>query len=65
MGSPAYQLKTTTLDLSSYKVLAKFNKTLVAKVLNRLREANKALAKLVHSAVQGTSAGCDLELAPP
>ena len=40
-------------------------KTLVAKVIARLRGANKALAKLGQPAVRGISAGCDLELAPP
>lgn len=59
------EINSAALDLSSDEVLDRFNKTLIAKVLSRLREANKALAKLGQSAVQGSSAGCDLELAPP
>jgi len=59
------EINSAALDLSSDEVLERFNKTLIAKVLSRLREANKALAKLGQSAVQGSSAGCDLELAPP
>jgi len=59
------EINSAALDLSSDELLERFNKTLIAKVLSRLREANKALAKLGQSAVLGSSAGCDLELAPP
>ncbi len=59
------EINSAALDLSSDEVLERFNKTLIAKVIARLRSANKALAKLGPSAVQGRSAGCDLELAPP
>ena len=59
------EINSAALDLCSDEVLERFNKTLVAKVLARLREANKALAKFGQSAVQGSSAGCDLELTPP
>jgi eukaryotic-like serine/threonine-protein kinase len=59
------EINSAALDLSSDEVLDRFNKTLVAKVIARLRGANKALAKLGQSAVQGRSTGVDLELAPP
>lgn len=59
------EINSAALDLSSDEVLERFNKTLMLKVIGRLREANKALAKLGQSAVSGRSAGCDLELAPP
>jgi len=59
------EINSSALDLSSDEVLERFNKTLVAKVIARLRGANKALGKLGPSAVQGRTAACDLELAPP
>lgn len=59
------EINSAALDLSSEEVLERFNKTLIAKVIGRLREANQALAKLGQSAVQGRGLGIDLELAPP
>ncbi len=59
------EINSAALDLSSDEVLDRFNKTLIAKVITRLRGANKALAKLGMPAVRGSSAACDLELAPP
>jgi serine/threonine protein kinase len=59
------EINSSALELSSDEVQERFQKTLVTKVLARLRGANKALAKLGQSAVQGSSAACDLELAPP
>ena len=59
------EINSAALDLGSDEVLERFHKTLVAKVIARLRGANKALAKLGQPAVRGISAGCDLELAPP
>lgn len=60
------EINSSALDLSSDEVLERFHKTLTAKVLARMREANKALAKLGMSAVQGSGGGSiDLELAPP
>ena len=46
-------------------MLERFRKALIAKVLSRLRGANKALAKSGLPAVQGRGQACDLELAPP
>ena len=46
-------------------MLERFNKALTAKVLARLREANKALTKSAPPAVQGSGGSkIDLELAP-
>ena len=59
------EINSAALDLSSDEVLDRFNKTLITKVIARLRSANKALAKLGMPAVRGNSAACDLELAPP
>ena len=59
------EINSAALDLSSDEVLDRFNKTLITKVIARLRGANKALAKLGMPAVRGSSAACDLELAPP
>ena len=59
------EVNSAALELSSDEVQERFQKTLVSKVLSRLRGANQALAKLGQAAVQGSSAGCDLELAPP
>ena len=54
-----------TLELSSGEVQDRFQKALFAKLLGRLRAVNQALAKLGQSAVRGSSAACDIELAPP
>jgi serine/threonine protein kinase len=59
------EINSAALELSSDEVRERFQKALVSQVLGRLRGANRALAKLGQSAVQGSSAGCDLELAPP
>jgi hypothetical protein len=49
------EINSAALDLSSDEVRERFNKVLLVKVLNRLREANKALAKLGQAAVQGSA----------
>lgn len=59
------EINSAALELGSDEVRERFNKVLIAKVLGRLHEANKALAKLGQPAVQGGIAACDLELAPP
>ena len=59
------EINSAALDLSSDELLERFRKTLIAKVLSRMREANKALAKSGLPAVQGRGLACDLELAPP
>jgi non-specific serine/threonine protein kinase len=59
------EINSAALELSSDEVQERFQKTLTAKVLGRLRGANKALAKLGQNAVRGSTAACDLELAPP
>jgi non-specific serine/threonine protein kinase len=59
------EINSGALELSSDEVLERFNKALIAKVLARLRDANKAMAKLGPPAVRGRSSGFDLELAPP
>ena len=42
------EINSAALDLSSDELIERFNKTLIAKVLARLREGNKALSKLGH-----------------
>jgi serine/threonine protein kinase len=59
------EINSSALELSSDEVQARFRNVLVAKVIGRLRGANKVLAKLGQPAVQGSSAGCDLELSEP
>ena len=59
------EINSAALDLSSDELVERFRKTLIAKVLSRLRGANKALAKSGLPAVQGRGQACDLELAPP
>ena len=59
------EINSAALDLSSDELRERFQKVLMSKVIGRLRDANQALAKLGQSAVQGSSASCDLELAPP
>jgi serine/threonine protein kinase len=58
------EINSAALKLGSDELQERFNKVLVAKVLSRLRDANTALAKLGQKAVQGSTAACDLELAP-
>ena len=59
------EINSAALDLASEELLERFRTTLIAKVLTRLRSANKALAKSGLPAVQGRGQACDLELAPP
>jgi len=59
------EINSAALGLGSEELQERFNKVLVAKVLGRLREANKVLAKLGQPAVQGISAACDLDISPP
>lgn len=59
------EINSAALELSSDELRERFQKTLVSKVIGRLREANQALAELGQTAVCGSRAGCDLELAPP
>lgn len=59
------EVNSSALELSSDEVKEQFQKTLVSKVLGRLRGANKTLAKMGQPAVQGSSSACDLELIPP
>lgn len=61
----ASEINSAALDLSSDELIERFNKTLIAKVLARLRDGNKALSKLGQPAVLGSRSGSDLELAPP
>jgi non-specific serine/threonine protein kinase len=58
------EVNSAALELSSDEVQERFRKALLAKVLGRVRESNKVLAKLGQPAVQGSGAGADLELAP-
>jgi hypothetical protein len=50
------EINSAALELSSDEVRERFNKVLLVKVLGRLREANKVLAKLGQTAVQGSFA---------
>ena len=59
------EINSAALELGSDELCERFNRVLIATLIGRLRGANKALAKLGQSAVQGYRAGCDLELAPP
>lgn len=59
------EINSSALDLSSDELLERFRKALLAKVLSRMRDADKALAKSGPPAVQGRGLACDLELAPP
>lgn len=59
------EINSAALDLSSDEVVERFRKVLVARVLDRLRGASQALAKLGQSAVVGSGKGGELELAPP
>lgn len=59
------EINSSALDLSSDEVLERFRNVLTTKVIKRLREANKVLAKLGQPAVQGSGWGCDLELTEP
>jgi len=59
------EINSAALDLGSDELLERFRKTLITKVLSRMRAADKALARSGLPAVQGRAAACDLELAPP
>ena len=59
------EINSAALELGSDELRERFQKALVSKVIGRLRDANQALAELGQAAVQGSRAGCDLELAPP
>ena len=59
------EINSAALELGSDELRERFQKTLVSKVIGRLRDANQALAELGQDAVCGSRAGCDLELAPP
>ena len=58
-------INSAALELSSDEVRERFNKVLLVKVLGRLREANKVLAKLGQTAVQGSFASSSPGLTPP
>ncbi|WP_153108904.1 protein kinase domain-containing protein [Propionivibrio limicola] len=59
------EINSAALELSSDEVQERFRKTLMIRMLERLRGANQALAKLGPPAVQGRGTGTVLELAPP
>ena len=59
------EINSAALDLSSDEVVDRFRKTLISKVIARLRGANATLAKQGRPAVKDAGYGCDLELAPP
>ena len=59
------EINSAALDLSSDEVVDRFRKTLITKVITRLRNANATLAKQGRPAVKDAGYGCDLELAPP
>jgi len=59
------EINSAALELSSDEVRERFNKVLLSKLLGRLREANKVLAKLGQTAVQGSSAISGIGLSPP
>jgi non-specific serine/threonine protein kinase len=59
------EINSAALELASDEVQDRFNNILIAKVLGRLRAANDVLAKLGQTAVQGSTAACDLDLSPP
>lgn len=60
------EINAAALSLSSEELQDRIRDGLIRVVVNRLREADKALSKLGHPAVEAKSAnlgGCDLELA--
>jgi serine/threonine protein kinase len=59
------EINSSALELASEELLERFRKALLSKVLARMREANKVLARSGPPAVLGRAAACDLELAPP
>jgi serine/threonine protein kinase len=56
------EINSAALELASDEVQERFQKVLIAKTLDRLHAANKALAKLGQPTVRGSTAACDLEL---
>ena len=58
------EVNSTALDLASEELLERFRKTMLSKMLTRMREANKALALSGPPAAQGRAAAGDLELVP-
>jgi CRP-like cAMP-binding protein len=59
------EIHSAALDLSSDEVRERFNKVLLEKVIGRLREANKALARLGQTAVRGSSSAAAPGLSQP
>ena len=59
------EINSAALELSSEEVQERFNQVLLVKLLARLREANKVLAKLGQTAVQGSLSASSLGLTPP
>ncbi|WP_291992408.1 serine/threonine-protein kinase [Candidatus Accumulibacter sp. ACC003] len=59
------EINSAALELSSDEVQERFNKVLLSKILGRLREANKVLAKLGQTAVQGSLSTSSIGLTPP
>ena len=61
------EINSAALDLSSDEVVERFRQVLIARVLKRLNDANRALAKLGQSAVvsRGSGSLVELALAPP
>ncbi|MDR2787400.1 MAG: cyclic nucleotide-binding domain-containing protein, partial [Candidatus Accumulibacter sp.] len=59
------EVNSSALDLASEELLERFRKALLSKLLARMRDADKVLARSGPAAVHGRVAACDLELAPP
>jgi hypothetical protein len=59
------EINSASLALSSDEVRERFGKVLLTKVLERMREANKVLAKLGQTAVQGSFSTSSHGLTPP
>jgi serine/threonine protein kinase len=59
------EINSAALELASDELRERFNKVLLTNVLGRLREANKVLAKLGQTAVQGSISASSLGLTPP
>ncbi|HMX22924.1 MAG TPA: cyclic nucleotide-binding domain-containing protein, partial [Accumulibacter sp.] len=59
------EINSAALELSAEEVRERFSKVLIAKILERLREANKVLANLGQAAVQGSSSVASSGLRPP
>jgi len=59
------EVNSAALELASDELRERFNKVLLTRVLARLRDANKVLAKLGQTAVQGSFSASSLGLTPP